>query len=252
MLVMRLPKRSNFQHHGAQAAFARGLWPGRGEAHVILDLVSEFVRIDHLSEIRRHWSKHVAGMKRAAHRRSEIMVGSDVPHVNAFFPGIDHGEHTVIGRDEMISVARRQNRPPLGAHARVHDNQMDRAIRKIRIRLGNRQRAIEHIEGLHGMRNVHDRGFGHNVENDSLHRAHKMIVGSKIGGQSNDRTMWQLSLAGRQNSRYSEGNWTGICASRHGGNRMLTAKKKAIGSHRLRTLSARQFRIRIDLRARFG
>ena len=141
-----------------------------------------------------------------------------MPHVNAFFLRIDHREHAVIGRDEVISVARSQNRPPRGAHARVHDHHVNRSVGEVGIRLRNRQRAVEHVEGLHGVRNIDDGGFRHDVENDSLHRAHKMIVGSKIGGQSDDRTMCQHSLAGRQNSRYSEGNWTGNCASRHGGN----------------------------------
>ena len=58
----------DFQHHAAHAALARGLGPGRGEAHVIFDLVAELVRIDLLGQIGRHRGKHVARMKSVAHR----------------------------------------------------------------------------------------------------------------------------------------------------------------------------------------
>ena len=61
-------------------------------------------------------------MKRIAHRLPEVVLRGDVTNVNAFLFGIDHGEHTVVGRDEMKSVARGQNRTARGAHARVDDH----------------------------------------------------------------------------------------------------------------------------------
>jgi len=49
-----------------------------------------------------------------------------------------------------------------------------------------------------------------------------MIIESKIRGESNNRTVRQRFLAGRQNSAdkttYSEVNWRGGGGSRHGGN----------------------------------
>src|SRR3974390_166861 len=130
-------------------------------------------------------------MEGVAHRLPEIMVRGDVPHVHALFLGIDHGEHAVVGRHEMISIARSQNRPPRGADTGIDNDHVHRAVGKIRIRLRNGQSAVEHVKCLYGMGNVDNLGVGCDVENDSLDGANKVIISSKIGGKSDNRTLRQ-------------------------------------------------------------
>jgi hypothetical protein len=66
--------------------------------------------------------------------------------------------------------------------------------------LRNGERAIEHIEGLHRMADIDNLRLRHNIQDDALHDAHKMIVAAEVGGQSDNRTVRQSSLMnGRQN-----------------------------------------------------
>jgi hypothetical protein len=54
--------------------------------------------------------------------------------------------------------------------------------RKVGIGLRESQGAIQDVEGLHGVANVHDFGIGNDVENHAFHCAHKVIVEAKVGG----------------------------------------------------------------------
>ena len=92
----------------------------------------------------------------------------------------------------MISVARCDNRPPSGANSRIDDNHVHGPGREEGICLRDRNRAIEHIERLYRVRDVNNRRLRHDIQDDALHGAHKVIVGPKIGSKSDDRTMRQL------------------------------------------------------------
>src|ERR1700685_2260580 len=92
----------------------------------------------------------------------------------------------------MKSVACGHDRPPRRASARIDDDHMHRSRRKVGISLRDRQRSVEHVEGLHGMADIDDGRVRDYLQNDTLHGADKVVVGSKIGGQRDDRTMRQI------------------------------------------------------------
>ena len=199
MLVTRLPKRSTFKNNAAQRVSVYRFRLGRIEADEIGDLFAEFFRVNALGQPGRDGSKDIAGMKGIAHRLQGIVFGGDVADMQPLFPGIDHGEHAIVGRDKMMPVAGDQNRPPRRSHSRIDHDQMHRSGREVRIGLRNRQRAIQHIKGLHGMADIHDLNFGNDIENDAFDRPHEVIVEPKVGGQRDDRPMRQFPLARRQN-----------------------------------------------------
>src|SRR5579863_5391589 len=89
----------------------------------------------------------------------------------------------------MIFVAGGNNRPPRASYARIHHHYMHRPGREVRIRLRNRERAIEHIESLHGMADVDDLRIRNNIQDDALHRSHKVVVVAEVGSQSDRRTL---------------------------------------------------------------
>src|SRR5260370_24896318 len=90
---------------------------------------------------------------------------------------------------------------------------------EVRIRLRNSKRAIQHIEGLHSVADIDDLRIRHNIEDDALHRAHKVVVGAKIGSQSNDRTIRQSFLAdGRHSTPRGRKNLLVTSESSHCGN----------------------------------
>src|SRR6266700_4670948 len=71
---------------------------------------------------------------------------------------------------------------------------MNRASRKIRIGLGERQCAIKNVECLHRMADIHDLGLRSDTENCPFNSAPKMVVQSEVGCECNDRTLRQVSL----------------------------------------------------------
>src|SRR5579863_2303475 len=89
----------------------------------------------------------------------------------------------------MIFVAGGNNRPPRASYARIHHNYVYRPGREVRIRLRNRERAIKHIESLHGIADVDDLRVRNNIQDDALHRPHKVVVVAEVGSQSDGRTL---------------------------------------------------------------
>src|SRR4029077_2904270 len=118
--------------------------------------------------------------------------GSYMPYMNALLLRIHHRKHAVVRSDKVIPVARRNNRPPRRSYPRIDHHHVHGPSREVGIRLRDRNRAIEHIKGLHRVRDIDNRRFRHDIQNDALYSAHKMIVGSKISSESDDRTMRQL------------------------------------------------------------
>ena len=121
----------HLQNNGAQAALAGGFRSGSGKAHVVFNLVAEFMRIDQLGQIRRHGSKHVARVKCTAHWLPEIMFRGDVSNVQAFLSRIDHGEHAVVGSDKVVAITGNQNRPPRRSYSWIDHYHMDCAGREV-------------------------------------------------------------------------------------------------------------------------
>ena len=127
-----------------------------------------------------------------------VMIRGDMTHVHAALSGIHQRKHSVVGRDEMVLIAGGNYRPARRTHARIDYYHVYRSSGKVRIGLRNRERAIEHVKSLYRMANIDDLRLWHDVQDHAFHGAHKMIVAAKIGGQSNDRTLRQNSLAVRR------------------------------------------------------
>ena len=117
------------------------------------------------------------------------MLGGHVPHMHSFFAPVNKRKHAIVRRHEVMALRAHDNRPPRRPHSRVHDHQMHRAGGEVRISLRDRQRAIQHIECLHGMGNINDFRVRVDLQYDALDGAHKMIADAKIGGQRNNRSM---------------------------------------------------------------
>jgi hypothetical protein len=61
--------------------------------------------------------------------------------------------------------------------------------------LGDGERTVQDIEGLHRMTDVDDFDVGHDAKNDALDGPNEVIVKTKISSQSDDRPLRQCSLA---------------------------------------------------------
>ena len=101
----------------------------------------------------------------------------------------------------MIFVARGKDRPARRTDARIHNHDVYRPGGEVRIGLRNRERAIEHVESLHGVADIDDLRLRHDIQDDAFHCAYKMIVAAEVGSQSNNRTLRQGFLTvGRHKS----------------------------------------------------
>src|SRR5215470_9217211 len=74
-----VPEAIHFQHYRAYFVFGDGFWFGRGEFDIVLNLVTELVRIDHLCQVRRHRREYIARLKSVADRLVEVVIRSDMP-----------------------------------------------------------------------------------------------------------------------------------------------------------------------------
>ena len=106
---------------------------------------------------------------------------------------VDQRKHAVVRRHKIVSSSGQKNRPPRCAYARIDDYEVDRPIGEIRVRLGDSQGAVENIERLYRMADVHDFSFRSNIQNDALDSPDEMIVEPEVGGQSDKRTVRQCS-----------------------------------------------------------
>src|SRR5580704_14605598 len=112
--------------------------------------------------------------------------------MDPLFAAVDQGKHSVVGRDEMVPVARGKNRSALCSYAWIDHYEMDRRCWEIIVCLGDGQRPIKQVKRLYGMANVHDLGIRDDLQDHTLHGSDVMIIEPKIGGQSNDRTVRQM------------------------------------------------------------
>src|SRR5713101_3613457 len=122
------------------------------------------------------------------------MIGSYMTHAQAFFPGIHERQHAIVWRDKVLPLRTGQNWAASASHSWINHDQMDGAGRKVRISLGQSQRAVKNVESLHRMADIHDLGFRRDTQNRALDGANKMIVQAKVGGQGDNRAFRQVSL----------------------------------------------------------
>ena len=117
-----------------------------------------------------------------------------VPHDRIGIALVNQRKHAIVRRDEILIVRAHQQRSPRSADSRIDHHNVNRAIRKIRIRSSDRQRAIEQIKRRHVMRDVDDRDIRINFEDHALQRADQMVVRSVVRSQRNNLVcQWSLS-----------------------------------------------------------
>ena len=94
----------------------------------------------------------------------------------------------------MMTLGARDDRTPRAADSRIDYYEVYGPNRKVRISLRNRERGVEQIKCLYGMRNVNNLRIRHNVKDDSLHHPDKVIIGAEISCQRNNRPPCHLFL----------------------------------------------------------
>ncbi len=181
--------------------FVHGFRLGGGEANEVCDFVAELQRVDAFGQVCRHRRENVARMKCLAHRLQEIVFARHVPHREPLLALVNQRKHAVVGRHEVMALAGHDQGPPRRPHARIDDHHVDGPAGKVRIRLRDGQRAVQHIKCLHGMADINNLGLGLDGENDALHGAHKVIGQSEVGGQRDDGFSRHSCLEAAANER---------------------------------------------------
>jgi hypothetical protein len=161
---------------------------GNAEAHEVCNRFTKGGALPGFREPRSDGSENIAPMKRLADRLAEIVFGDDMPRVKGIRLVVDGGEHAVIGSHEVVLIARDQYGPPLGAHARIDNDDVDGFRREILIYLADCQRAIQNVMCEDAVADVHDVDVGIDAEDDALHNRDKVVGSAVIGGQRDDRT----------------------------------------------------------------
>src|SRR5712692_6956378 len=189
----------HFQHHTAQHVPIRfGL--GCIEAHEIRDFFAELQGIHTFGKIGSNRGKNISRMEGVAHGLKIIVFCGDVANVQALFTSVNEREHTVVGSDKMMPFGGDHDRAPRRPHTGIDNHKMHCAGREVGVGLGNGERAVQHIERLHRMADVHDLSLWGDVQDDALDSPHEVIVKSKISGQRNDRPVRQSVLAEEKRS----------------------------------------------------
>src|SRR5438445_4612293 len=88
-----------------------------------------------------------------------------------------------------MPLAGDNNRPPGCSHSWINHNQVYRPVREVRVGLSNRERAIQHVESLHGMADVHDLKPRNDIENHAFNRSHELIIETTVSGERTDGPM---------------------------------------------------------------
>ena len=90
------------------------------------------------------------------------MFRGDVPDGAGL--AIEHrGKDAIVRRNEEVLVSAHQNGAALGSHSGIHDDDVNRARRKIGVRVGERERTVENVKGNHAVVDVHNSRGGIDV-----------------------------------------------------------------------------------------
>src|ERR1035438_3296145 len=190
-----IAKAVDLQHHTSQRMLVHRLGARRAKADIVRNLVAKTIRLHSLGEVGRDRREDVARMKRVAAWLQKIMFSGDVAHGDAFFAIVYQRKHPVVGSHKQMALTGENDGPPRGSDSGVDDHHVHSAGREVGIGLGNRERAIENVEGLHRVADIDQLRLGSDLEDYSFHRADKMIVESKIRSKRNNWNAWQIGTS---------------------------------------------------------
>ncbi len=87
------------------------------------------------------------------------MGGGNVPRDHVFLALVNHGKHAIVRRHKILVFGGHQQGPPLRAHSRIDDHDMNRARRKIGIRGADGQGRVQQIVRRDVVRDIDDGRF---------------------------------------------------------------------------------------------
>ena len=148
--------------------------------------------------------KNVTAVKCSADRLQKIALIRDMPHFR-LFAREDHGEHSVVGSDEILPAPGLCNDgTPLGADAGINDADKDRADRKVKCR--TRQEALTLRDGVrrHLVGEIDNARIWRDAEHDSLAYGDCIIERAEVCQKHDDRSVRGVAGIGAIHSRYSD------------------------------------------------
>src|SRR5579872_2637836 len=95
-------------------------------------------------------------MKSAAHRLAKIMLRCDVAHGDCFFPLVNQGKNPIIRSYKNVRSCLSYYGTPGTSYPRIHYDHMNGVWGEIAVCLGNGDRAIQNIKGLHQISDIHE------------------------------------------------------------------------------------------------
>ena len=109
-----------------------------------------------------------------------------MPHHRVRIAVVNHRKHAVVRRDEILSCHFGEQRPPRGADARVHHDDVDGPLWKITVGLRDGERAVGDVVRLNAMADVDHLCGGRDSKDDAFHDADKVVGKAEVGGESNN------------------------------------------------------------------
>ena len=173
----------HFQRDAFHQAVAHSLGLGRDEAGKVRDRVAELVQLDALAEPANHRRKNIPRVEGVRDGIQEVVIGGDVPHLDVFLALVDEREHAVIRRDKCVFHRASQDRPPRRAHARVHHHQVNRVGGEEPVALDQREGGFEHVVRADVVVEVHQDGFGIDIQYDGFDDPDEMVLKPEVGGE---------------------------------------------------------------------
>mgnify|MGYP003345448518 CR=1 FL=1 len=145
--------------------------------------------------------EHVAPVERATDRAAhEARLGD---RVHARLGRAERPfEHAVVGTHERLAVRAHRECAARGAHARIHDHEMDRAGREVGRGGLEHERGARHLTGRDLVREIHDMRLGRDRVQDAAHHAGEPIRVTEVREERDDGSRhgeppWRCRLARR-------------------------------------------------------
>src|SRR5262249_5962226 len=187
--------RTKVRHEVAETIYAedntfqsalRGFRFGHSKFLMVGDFVAHGSGLRSFGQPSSDRGENVATVEGLADRLEVIVFDVGVANDQTFLPFVNERKHSVVGRNKILGFAGNKQRSTSGAYARVNDNDVDRAGRKVRIGRANSERAVEQVVGCNVVRDVNDVGFRIDFQDDALECANEVIVSAVVSRERND------------------------------------------------------------------